>query len=65
VKVREVHQHAKDRSERKHDTMKYNMVQVIKMKKSMREVSFCKENPMAESSPWSRYLNEIQPNYYL
>ncbi len=27
--------------------------------------SHCEENSMAEFSPWSRYLNEIRPNYYL
>jgi hypothetical protein len=65
VKVREVRRHASERSERKRDTMKYFMVQVINMKNSTREVSVCEENPMAEFSPWSQYLNEIRPNYYL
>jgi hypothetical protein len=65
VKVREVRQHASNRSERKRDTMKYIMVQVMDMKSSTRDISLCEENPMAESSPWSRYLDEIQRNYYL
>ncbi len=65
VNVREVRQHATDRIVRKRDTMKYIMRQVIKMKSSMRAVSVCEKNPMAEFPPWSCYMNEIRPNYYL
>ncbi len=53
VQVREVRWHASEHSEQKRDKMKYIMVQVINMKSSTREISVCKENPMAEFSPWS------------
>jgi hypothetical protein len=46
------------------DKMKYIMRQVMKMISSTRDVSVCNENPMAECSPWSQYLNEIRPTYY-
>ncbi len=65
VNVREVHQHATNRIVQKRDTMKYIMVQVMEMKSSMRSVSVCKENTRAEFPPWSCFMNEIWPNYYL
>ncbi len=41
--------------------MKYIMMQVIEMKSSTRSIGICDENTAAEKSPWSNYLNELQP----
>jgi hypothetical protein len=65
VNVREVRHHATDRIVRKRDTMKYILMQVMEMKSSTRAVSVCEENPRAEFPPWSCFMNEIRPNYYL
>ena len=64
VKVRKVHQHHTNHMQWKRDTMTYILIQVVKMKTTMRAISICEENQTAEISTWSVYLNELQPNYY-
>jgi hypothetical protein len=65
LKVREVRQYHTNCMQQKRDTMKYILMQVVEMKTTMWAISICEENPMAEISTWSVYLNELQPNYYL
>jgi hypothetical protein len=57
--VIEVHQHHTNHMQRKHDTMKYILMQVVEMKTTMRDISICEENSMAEISTWSAYLNVL------
>jgi hypothetical protein len=65
VKVREVHQRHTDRMQWKCDTMKYILMQVVKMKTITWAISICEENWMSEISTWLTYLNELGPNSYL
>jgi hypothetical protein len=45
--------------------MKYIMWKVIEMKSISGLIAVCDKNTMAETSTWSTYLNELQPNYYV
>ncbi len=63
LKVKKLQQHASDCIIRKRDVTKYIMMQVMEVKSKTRSIFICGENPIAEMSSWSAYLNELRPNY--
>jgi hypothetical protein len=65
VNVKDVRKHKIECLQRKRDTMKYIMRQVIEMKSSSRSIAVCQDNTTAEISTWSTYLKELRPNYYV
>jgi hypothetical protein len=62
VNVKQVRKHTVDCLQRKRDTMKYIMKQVLNMKSSSQLIVLCKENMTAVSLTWSMYLDELRPN---